>query len=100
MYPQQEEYDILERLKHPEREAERRRRPSRLLFIRNILNATFILIAIIAMAGIALSSSPATTHLFYAIGLLAVIIKGIEVALRMPGMTHKAPRHERRNNQA
>ena len=52
------------------------------------------------MAGIALSSSPATTHLFYAIGLLAVIIKGIEVALRMPGMTHKAPRHDRRNNQA
>ena len=47
----QEENDILERLKHPEREPERRKM-TRNLFIRNVLNSVFILMALVAMVGL------------------------------------------------
>ena len=46
--------DILERLAHPEREQERRKM-SRMLYIRNMLNSVFILLSVIAMIGIGLS---------------------------------------------
>lgn len=54
------------------------------LFIRNILNGLFILIALVAMIGILVAKN----HLmvWYAIGLFAVLIKMVEVMLRMPGM--------------
>ena len=45
--------DILERLRHPEREAARRN-DQKLLFLRNVLNTVFILMAVIAMMGIVL----------------------------------------------
>ena len=61
---------ILERLKHPEMEA-RIRKAGMNLFIRNIQNSLFILLAIIAMDGI---------------GLYAVLIKMVEVVMRMPGL--------------
>ena len=48
------ESDILERLKHPEREAERRK-VSRSLYLRNVLNSIFILLALVAMVGIGLN---------------------------------------------
>ena len=44
--------DWLERLKHPERKEPKRRRMTRNLFIRNILNALFIIVALVAMIGI------------------------------------------------
>ncbi len=98
---QNEENDILERLKHPELEGQRRR-PDRMLFLRNILNAVFILLAVIAMVGIGLSwkseNSPAWG---YAVGIVAVLIKMIEALLRMPGLLKKphAGRSSRRTNE-
>ena len=74
---QRPENDILRRLQHPE-EAHQRKRMTKNLFIRNILNGLFIMIGILV----------AKNHLmvWYAIGLFAVLIKMVEVMLRMPGM--------------
>ena len=83
--PQHDENDILERLRHPEREAERRKM-SKNLFLRNILNSVFILIAIIAMVGIVFSDKMGNIYIWYGLGLFAVIIKMVEVMLRMPGL--------------
>lgn len=77
---------ILERLKHPELEEERRKM-NRNLFIRNIINSVFIILAIIAMIGITLTDSQSPSHLWwYGLGLLAVIIKMVEAVMRMPGL--------------
>lgn len=79
--------DILERLKHPAREAERRKADSRLR-IRNVLNTVFILLALTAMAGIV--AAPAGKLMtWYGIGLFAVLVKMVEVMLRMPGVRKK-----------
>lgn len=77
-----EEDDILERLKHPER------RPTPLqqnrnLRLRNTLNIIFILLAIVAMVGIACSFRSGHSMLWYAIGMIAVLVKMVEVVLRM-----------------
>lgn len=83
-----EENDILERLRHPEREGQRRKM-SRNLMIRNMLNAVFIIVAIVAMVGIVATSNSDKTMLWYGVGLFAVVIKMVEVMLRMPGMKKK-----------
>ena len=77
--------DILERLKHPEQEADKRKN-SKNLFVRNILNSLFILIAVIAMIGITVSDKEGS-HLmtWYGLGLFAVVVKMVEVMLRMTG---------------
>ena len=77
--------DILERLKHPEQEADKRK-ISKNLFVRNILNSLFILIAVIAMIGITVSDKEGS-HLmtWYGLGLFAVVVKMVEVMLRMTG---------------
>ncbi len=81
----QEETDILERLKHPEREAERRKM-GRGLFIRNILNCIFIIVALVAMVGVlGVPNDSPRLNWYYGLGLIAVIIKMVEVMLRMPG---------------
>ncbi len=80
-----DEDNILERLKHPEREAQRQR-AGRGLFIRNILNSIFILVAVAAMVGIvALPSHSPRLPFFYILGLIAVLIKMVEVLMRLPG---------------
>ena len=84
-YDSHSEEDILERLKHPEREVERRKM-SRNLFIRNILNSLFIILAIVAMVGIVLAEKGDKLMLWYGLGLFAVVIKMVEVVLRMPGI--------------
>lgn len=83
--PYEDNENILERLKHPEREASRRKM-SRNLFIRNILNSLFILLAIIAMIGILITDKNGNLMIWYGIGLFAVFIKMVEVMLRMPGI--------------
>ena len=83
--PQSDENDILERLRHPEREA-KYRKISKILFIRNILNSIFIILAIIAMLGIIFSEGINNVYIWYGCGLFAVIIKMVEVVLRMPGL--------------
>lgn len=85
----QEEHDILERLKHPERETERRKM-SRNLFVRNILNSLFILMAVVAIVGVlVVSNSSPYLNWFYGLALIAVLIKMVEVFLRMPGFNKK-----------
>ena len=85
-YTEDSDKDILERLRHPELEGERRKM-SRNLFMRNILNSVFILLAIIAMVGIVVSAKGERSKmLWYGLGLYAVIIKMVEVVLRMPGI--------------
>ena len=80
-----EDNDILERLKHPEREAERHKMKKN-LFIRNILNSIFILLAIVSMLGIVFSEKSGNMYIWYGLGLFAVMIKMVEVMLRMPGL--------------
>lgn len=95
--------DILERLRHPEREAERRR-PDRLFLVRNVLNVVFIIVALVAMVGIAynmLSGSAVRggAMVWYAVGLFAVLIKMVEVMLRMPAMTKRGRESRTRSRQ-
>ncbi len=89
--------DILERLKHPEQEAERRKKHQH-LFFRNVLNAIFMLLAAVAMAGIVISwNNPEMPRWCYVVGLIAVLVKMVEALFRMPNMIHK-PRRPRRNS--
>ena len=86
--------DILERLAHPEREQERRKM-SRMLYIRNVLNSVFILLSVIAMIGIGLSWGDVTPSWCLIIALIAVIVKMAEAALRMPSMLRKPQKAKR-----
>ena len=86
--------DILERLAHPEREQERRK-VSRMLYIRNVLNSVFILLSVIAMIGIGLSWGDVTPSWCLIIALIAVIVKMAEAALRMPSMLRKPQKSKR-----
>ena len=86
--------DILERLAHPEREQERRKM-SRMLYIRNVLNSVFILLSVIAMIGIGLSWGGVTPSWCLIIALIAVIVKMAEAALRMPSMLRKPQKSKR-----
>lgn len=74
---------LIERLR-AERAQKETRHMSKNLFIRNVLNTLFILIALIAMIGIMLDKSH--PMIWYAVGLFAVLIKMVEVMLRMPGL--------------
>lgn len=67
------------------------------LLLRNVLNAVFILLAIVAMVGVLIApvgSSWLTAA--YATGLLAVIVKMSEVMLRMPGMKKRETQSHKR----
>ena len=86
--------DILERLAHPEREQERRKM-SRMLYIRNVLNSVFILLSVIAMIGIGLSWGDVTPSWCLIIALIAVIVKMAEAALSMPSMLRKPQKSKR-----
>ena len=66
------------------------RRDRQNLFVRNILNAAFMLVAAIAMVGlIAYSDNPTISMWCYGLGLFAVLIKMVEVVMRMPGIRRK-----------
>lgn len=87
---QDERPDILERLAHPELEAERARnfnKETRLLKVRNILNLIFILLAFITMVSIGwYLTQDAIPSWCYLLGIIAVIVKMCEAALRMPSL--------------
>ena len=89
--------DILQRLKHPEREQERHRHDKR-LFYRNIINGTFILLAAVAMIGLGVSWTGSTSPTWcYGVALLAVFVKMFDVVLRIPDML-KRPKKLQLNN--
>lgn len=54
------------------------------LFLRNILNVAFIVEALVAMVGVIVAKKE-NIMTWYMVGLVAVIIKMVEVMLRMPG---------------
>lgn len=84
--------EILERLRHPERERERRKK-GKDLFVRNILNSVFILMAAVAMVGLALAwGNPQPPAWCIWLGLAAIVVKMCEAMLRMPGMLRKGKR--------
>lgn len=90
-----EDNDILERLKHPELEKQRHK-PDNNLFVRNILNSVFMLMAAIAMIGLVITWSNDTRPVWcYMLGMLAVIVKMIEAMLRMPGLLKRTPQSRR-----
>jgi uncharacterized ion transporter superfamily protein YfcC len=79
-----ERHSIFERLNHPEREERQRMKERKMLILRNILNAIFMLLAAATMIGI--WAFPEYTNQWYILGLIAVCIKIVEVMFRMPGM--------------
>ena len=86
-----EEQDFLERLNNPQREAEHDKtaeKERRLLFLRNLLNGIFILMACVAMGLIAYSwFRPTPTLRLY--GIAAVLLKMVEATMRMTTMLQK-----------
>lgn len=90
-----EEQDFLERLNNPQREAEHDKtaeKERRLLFLRNLLNGIFILMACVAMGLIAYSwFRPTPTLRLYGIGIgiAAVLVKMVEATMRMTTMLQK-----------
>ena len=85
----------------PRRDGQKAER-DRLFVLRNWLNAIFILMAAISIGGVAcawIGDGPAPTwptHLC----VVAVIIKMVEVALRMPVMLHRKEGNDRRQRKA
>ncbi len=78
--------DILERLKHPEREAAHRTGRDRTFMVRNVLNIVFIALALVAIIGILVTPAAGNLMVWYGLALFAVLVKMVEVVLRMPGM--------------
>lgn len=73
------------------------------LFLRNILNGIFIILSLTVIIGImVLPSSSPYFNVCIGAGILAVVIKMIEVLLRMPGFkkdsTYKYGSRNRHNN--
>jgi len=80
---------ILERLKHPEQEAQRKRAKQG-LFLRNLLNTAFILLAVAAMIGIVICPAGSKwLMIWYGVGLFAVLLKMVEAVLRMSSLTRR-----------
>ncbi len=60
------------------------------LMLRNVLNAVFMLMALVAMVGIVASSQGSPLMMvWYALGLVAVMVKMVEVMLRVPFMKRR-----------
>ena len=67
------------------------------LFLRNILNSIFIILAILAMVGVLIfKSGTLWLSVSYGVGIVAVLVKMVEVMLRMPGMKKQEPRYKSR----
>ncbi|MBR1445856.1 MAG: hypothetical protein IKR63_00915 [Alloprevotella sp.] len=110
-----EEQQFLERVKAasegeqaPGADTSQQHRRGSNLFIRNILNGLFILLAVVAMAGIAYAiwgGHEQVRTASYAVGIVAVFVKMVEASLRMTSMLRRPQenvkhRHydKRRNN--
>ncbi len=85
-YESDERPDILERLKHPEREEASRTRRDKTFVIRNVLNIVFIVLAVAAIIGVLVTPAGDGLMVWYGTALFAVLVKMVEVVFRMPGM--------------
>lgn len=66
------------------------RRQHRILVIRNWLNSIFIVLALLAIAGVlSFKAGERGLMISYGIGVLAVLIKMVEAMFRMPGIFNK-----------
>ncbi len=66
------------------------RRQHRILVIRNWLNSIFIVLALLAIAGVLyFKVGERGLMISYGIGVLAVLIKMVEAMFRMPGIFNK-----------
>ena len=66
------------------------RRQHRILVIRNWLNSIFIVLALLAIAGVIyFKAGERGLMISYGIGVLAVLIKMVEAMFRMPGIFNK-----------
>lgn len=66
------------------------RRQHRILVIRNWLNSIFIVLALLAIAGVLyFKAGERGLMISYGIGVLAVLIKMVEAMFRMPGIFNK-----------
>ena len=66
------------------------RRQHRILVIRNWLNSIFIVLALLAIAGVLyFKAGGRGLMISYGIGVLAVLIKMVEAMFRMPGIFNK-----------
>ena len=66
------------------------RRQHRILVIRNWLNSIFIVLALLAIAGVLyFKAGESGLMISYGIGVLAVLIKMVEAMFRMPGIFNK-----------
>lgn len=75
-----------------------RKAKDKTLFVRNILNSVFIIMALVAMVGV-LVAKPGTDalHISYGLGITAILVKMAEVMMRMPTMLRK-PEYEKRKD--
>lgn len=87
--------ELLERLNNPEnlnRMMREDRKERNILYLRNILNGTFILLACVAMGLIAYTwyhPSPSLKTWGIGIAIAAVLIKMVEATLRMSSMLQR-----------
>ena len=77
-------HSMFERFSHSEQDERQRMKERKMLLLRNILNAVFMLLAVVTMIGV--WAFPEYTNQWYIVGLVAVCIKIVEVMFRMPGM--------------
>ena len=86
-------------IKKERRRLETRKQHDKTLFVRNILNSIFIILAIAAMVGVLVTKAGSTAlHVCYGIGITAILVKMAEVMLRMPGMLKKTEYEKRKEN--
>lgn len=86
-------------LKQERLRLETRKRQDKTLFVRNILNSIFIILAITAMVGVLITKAGTTAlHISYGIGIMAILVKMAEVMLRMPSMMRKTEYEKRKEN--
>lgn len=101
-----EEARFLETVKHGKdaEEVEQERHEQRLFVVRNMLNCLFIILALVAMAGIGYywySGNTAIRLWSIGTGIIAVLLKMVEATLRMSAMIKKPQgirSHQRKRN--
>lgn len=78
---------------------EAKRKQDKTLFVRNILNSIFIILAIVAMVGVLVSKAgTAALYVSYGIGIVSILVKMGEVMIRMPRMLRKTEYEQRKEN--
>lgn len=70
----------------------------KLFLIRNILNTIFIVMAVGAMIGLVVCQDGKSMTICYGVAIAAVIIKIVEVILRIPNMTQKTVYEQRKHH--